>query len=327
MATSPVNQNPRETPAPGGFPWRTLALTLASLVVILVGFIAILYRCGWRFQPGDQATGGQLSGASAEKWSPPVPGESAAHRVSRLARDVAALSVAPTNRPNPHKVLDEARDLVRKGQYEEALQRHIWFHNHALEYDSGLSGVRLSFALSDWLELSRKYPKARQALVEIRDQESARFAEGKGYFELFQDVQAINRELQQDDDTLALFKSIAKSDPDLARHCYYSAEALLLRKGEYELCLSLYPDSQARFAVIRQIWESTANRHSGNARLKDAMDRNFVALTRALIEILVATNHKSDAEKILAQAISLMNDPLLDSAIQDAEKNLAKQRL
>ncbi len=294
--------------------------------MVLVGAFAVLFLLGWRFQhsDGQQAASGSSS-ASAEKWSPPLgPGESAANRVKRLANDVASLSIASTNRPDPSKVLTEARDLADKGRYEEALQRHIWYHNHALEYGPSQTGVRLSFALSSWMDLARKFPKARQALVEIRDREKATFADGKGDATLFHEVSAINSNLHEEDDTMTLFKSIVKQDPELARRCYAVVEDLLVRKGDYELCMSFIPNSEARFNSIRQEKERMAQMSFGNSRVKEAFDGRFVKQTCGLIEILVATGHKPEAEKIRDQALLIMDDPLLTAAVQDAEKKLAK---
>ena len=119
---------------------------------------------------------------------------------------------------------------MEQGKYEEALQRHIWYFNHALDYDQGQTGVRLSFALSQWVELGRRYPKAKQALLEIRDHDSQLLASGQGYAKLFMDVNAINNYLGQEDATLALFKNMNETDPKLASECYYYAEDLLPKK-------------------------------------------------------------------------------------------------
>jgi RNA polymerase sigma-70 factor (ECF subfamily) len=60
---------------------------------------------------------------------------------------------------DPNQVRDEANALRAKGQYQAALDRYLWYWNHALEYEPGLSAVRLSFLLSDWVELGRPYSK------------------------------------------------------------------------------------------------------------------------------------------------------------------------
>jgi hypothetical protein len=69
-----------------------------------------------------------------------------------------------------------------KGQYEDALQRRIWHYNHALETaDSYQRIVRLSTSFIEWAELGRRYPKARQVLIGIRDRDAERFSAGNGY--------------------------------------------------------------------------------------------------------------------------------------------------
>ena len=110
--------------------------------------------------------------------------------------------------------------------------------------------------LSDWAELGRRYPKAKQALIEIRDNKTREIVEGRGYPEMFGDVEAINRNLQDDDATYALFKTIREKDPRLAEQCYYYLQDLLVAKGEYQWCLSHLGDPQARFDSIRQSFET-----------------------------------------------------------------------
>jgi len=177
-------------------------------------------------------------------------------------------SFAPNEKPDMQKVLPEAKDLMNQGRYEEALQRHIWYHNHALEYDQGQTGVRLSFALSDWVELGRRYPRAKQALIEIRDQDTRALMEGKGYVNLFSDVSAINRELQDEDATYTLFKTIREKDPKLAQQCYYWIESLLVAKGEYQWCFDHMGDPQFRFDSIRRSFDMERGSHQRMADIQ-----------------------------------------------------------
>ena len=108
-----------------------------------------------------------LTGAAAETWSPAlIPGEN----------------------PDFTKIRNEIRTLRDTAQYDEALGREIWCFNHALEYDRGMAGVRLSFALSDWVEFGRRYPKATQALIEIRDHDMQQFIEGTVLPGWFQEI-------------------------------------------------------------------------------------------------------------------------------------------
>jgi serine/threonine protein kinase/tetratricopeptide (TPR) repeat protein len=274
--------------------------------------------------------------ASAETWSP---------------------TNAPGEKPDLQKMLSDAKDLMEKGRYEDALQRHLWYFNHALEYDQGQTGVRLSFALSQWVELGRRYPKAKEALTEIRDRDARRLVEGKGYANLFTDVQAINRELQDEDATYELFKTIREKDPQLAGQCYFWVESLLAAKGEYQWCYDHMGDPQERFDSIQRLFDmeranhqrmaatqqktrqmiAEMNQKNGwtnapsfsppdtSAMLKKSTEDRFVGQVRQLIEILVATDHQADAEKIQAQAISVLDDSRLESAVSDAELKTQKR--
>ncbi len=262
----------------------------------------------------------------------------------------------PGEKPDPQKILEEAKSLMAKTKYAEALQRFVWYHNHALEFDPALSGVRLSFALSDWVELGRRYPKARQALIEIRDAKVREFAEGRGYAALFSEVASLNSRLQADEATYALFNTIREKDPPLAGQCYFYVEGMLVAKGEYQWCFDHMGDPQFRFESIRRGYEmkianqgrmaetqqrtkqmiAEMNQKRGrtnvptfsppdsSAMLKKSAEDRFAGSVRQLIEILVGAGHKDKAEDIRDQALALFDDARLQSAVSDAEKKTGK---
>ncbi len=275
--------------------------------------------------------------ASAETWSP---------------------TIAPGEKVDLQNILNDAKTLMDQGHYEDALQRQIWYFNHALEYDQGQTGVRLSFALSQWVELGRRYPKAKAALMEIRDQDTRALMEGRGYLNLFTDVQAINRELQDEDATYELFNSIREKYPKLADQCYFWVENLLVAKGEYQWCYDHMGDPQFRFDSISRGYEmeianqkrmaetqqrtrqmiADMNQKRGltnlpafsppdtSAMMKKSAENRFIGSVRQLVEILVATGHNADAEKICDQAEAVLDDPRLKSAVSDAEKKIGGKK-
>ncbi|HXC98846.1 MAG TPA: protein kinase [Verrucomicrobiae bacterium] len=256
-------------------------------------------------------------------------------------------------KPDLRKILDDAKESMNQGHYEEALQQYIWYQNHEPEFgDSYQNIVRITSFLSDWHELGRRYPKAMQELIEIRDRETREITEGRGYSDLLVDVQAINHELQDDDATYDLFKTIREKDPQLAGQSYFFLEDLLVSKGEYQWCYVHMGDPQVRFDQIHQNLEmqiDNANRMADiqqkNAQQRAEWDQQhgitntrifrfpdaaagqnkvareaFVGKTRQLIEILIATGHTADAENIRDQAVKILDDPRLQSAITDAQK-------
>ena len=98
--------------------------------------------------------------------------------------------------------LEQTRVLVSNGEYSQALERMIWYHDNALKHDSGHSGVRLSFALVNWIQLGEKYPKAITSLKSIRDRKTQHILSGTTELKLFRDVFAINNYLEDNQSLL-----------------------------------------------------------------------------------------------------------------------------
>ncbi len=249
-----------------------------------------------------------------------------------------APALDPGEKPNPSKIYDAAKALASSGEYPAALERYLWYWNNALKYDRALTGVRLSFVLSDWVELGNHYPPARKALVDIRDRDTRTFLDGHGTFDLFMDVSSLNNYLKDDNATYELFTKLEKLDPKLAQQCFGVAQPVLFKQGDYALCLRYLGEPKAAFERIRNSWEMTKQsekrfadiRAESNARIKGNgfvpppppkfADRNFVNETRRLIKILVKTGHKKEAEEIRDQALLLLADEKLKSAVEDAEQ-------
>jgi len=188
-------------------------------------------------------------------------------------------------------------------------------------------------------------------LIEIRDQDTRVLTEGQGYVNLFSDVSSINRELQDEDATYRLFKTIHEKDPKLARQCYVWIESLLVAKGEYQWCFDYMGDPQFRFDSIRRSFDmergSQQRMVDMRKRLAEEFRKNsltnvwsppdtsgmekrsaenrFVGSVCQLIEILVATDHRADAEKIRDRAVTVLDDERLKSAVGDAEQKIANR--
>jgi len=64
-----------------------------------------------------------------------------------------------------------------------------------------------------------------------------------------------------------------------------------------------------------------------SAMMKKSGEDRFVGQTRQWIEILIGTGHKADAEKIRDQAVAILDDPRLKSAVSDAEEKIQKRSL
>jgi hypothetical protein len=206
---------------------------------------------------------------------------------------------------HPRIVLAEARQLAAQGEYEEALEKYLWFHYHALEHDQAFAGVRLSFALSEWFELGEKYPPARQALFAARDEAAAAIERGEGSFSLFHDVASINRLLGDEAETVRLFKEAERRYPELAQRCYYVAEPVLAARGEYATCGRYLPDLEQRLEEIRhlhrmtlELAEESPTLSSPEARLKEYAAIRLAEETGRLVAILEGVGRTQDADRV-----------------------------
>ena len=245
----------------------------------------------------------------------------------------------------------EVHGLIANGQYEDALQ-------HCLSFQRQLKGDQtLTPLLSDWVELGRRLPKARQSLIEIRDCDARELSQGRGDFHLFQELADINDALGDDEATIALFKGLRQNRPSQAEEWYLFVEPVLVRHGEYQLCLECIGNPQAEFNVychtfrqLQALYEGMSERsketrrkmeefsrqpdrpplpsypqiNSGEMGLKNTRN-NYVNEVRRLIEILVGTGHQEEAAKIRNEAVAVLDDPRLQSAVSDAEEKVQKR--
>lgn len=219
-----------------------------------------------------------------------------------------------------NKDLSDIRALVQNGDYKQALQKHLWFHEESKQSPS-MAGVRLSFALSDWLRLGHKYPPALDALKNIRDKNKALLQTGKGSFTNFHDLSAINRTLGEDAATVELFLQMDKQYHQLARRFYNVAEDLLIQNKHYELCSKYMGDPFSKYENLRHSREMKLNLTRTNPRLNNPRfiahsNRSFTKSVVRLLEVLVAIDRKSEANEIQKRALAYYHSPEIEKAVK-----------
>lgn len=209
------------------------------------------------------------------------------------------------------EALHEATRLAREGKYEEALQKHLWYHENAAKLDPSQSGVRSSFALAYWADLGKKYPKALDALKSVRDQSEARLLKGEGDWSLLYDVYAINRELGEPQGTVELFKKIDAANPAFAAEVYHGASRALVDAGEYALVGKYMQDPSAQLATAQDLFEMNRKlMGAGNA------EKRFSNEMVRLITVLKETGDRQRALEIQAEALKVVDSPEIRAAVK-----------
>ena len=207
----------------------------------------------------------------------------------------------------------ETDKLISASQYEEALERTIWFHNHALEYDPNMYGVRLSFALNTWHELGKLYPPALASLKKTRDNKTNLLLSGDGTRNLFHDVYAINRTLSERESTIELFKKLDKEHPALAKQCWRIVEDDIIQQNVYYLINKYISDllkaySRTEDELKLMIKMHTQSGDEDNDTFISIYKNRFVEKTQQLINISVMREDNATADKIKTKANIIANE-------------------
>jgi len=214
--------------------------------------------------------------------------------------------------------LCSARRLAAEGKFKQALEKHVWFHNHGLEADPSYYGVRLSFALADWIELGKKYPEALVTLKSIRDEKTSRLLAGEADRALFHDVESINDWLGESKATVDLFRKIEGIRPEFATSVYSLVDEALIEAGEYDLAKKHLGDPMTRFERAKHRFDkgiqyAKTSRHGDASR--EALEHIFTNDIIRIITVLDKTGDSDKAREIQLKALTVFESPAIRNAI------------
>lgn len=239
-------------------------------------------------------------------------------------------SLSCSNPGDPEKVLARARKYYRQGNYEKALQDHIWFHDNALKYKPSLYGIRLSFALLDWVKLGKKYPKAHNELINIRIKKTKQIKNKHGTLELFHDVKSINKYLNESRRTVGLLKKMVNCDFELAKQCYRLAKDDLIAHQEFELCNRLMKAPMFIVRDMRKILDQNiriykTNQWADEAHLKWTI-KYYLEETEYTLIVLVKNNRLVEADRFLSDASKNIDIARIKTGLADLKNKYIKNQ-
>ncbi len=217
--------------------------------------------------------------------------------------------------------LRAGRAAARAGRHEEALREFAWFHEHALDDAPSLYGVRLSFALYDWIQLGNAYPPARAALDAVRAGKARALLDGAADFALFHDVAAIDGMLGTPGATSALYAALAERDPAFAHTVAAVALPVLVQAGDHALAERLRPDPAAmlreRAEGLARVVRATRRQPFHSLPLRWYAIDGFARFVRLHMDITAAVHGRAAASRLAAQAIAMIADPLLRATVSE----------
>jgi len=241
----------------------------------------------------------------------------------RLADNSEHLSetICIVNETEATKVLREARQLVKSEQYAAALEKYIWFHDHALDFDRALAGVRLSYAIFEWVDLGAVYPPAREALERVRNAKTESLTQRTYDVKLFHDVASINRAFGQVERTSHLFKTIAQVDRSVAEKFFLIALESLVGAKEFSLARSFMPDPQKQiehFAMPFKFGhQSTASTSAEFQEAQEAFVRIYVKKVCMILRVFLGVGEEGVADRLRHYALECVADAQLRDRIME----------
>jgi hypothetical protein len=222
------------------------------------------------------------------------------------------------NETEATKVLREARQLVKSEQYAAALEKYIWFHDHALDFDRALAGVRLSYAIFEWVDLGKVYPPAREALERVRDTKTESLAQGTYDVMLFHDVASINRAFGEVERTRDLFKVIADADRSVAEKCFRIALESLVDTKEFALARSFITDPQKQ---IEQFAMPFKFGHQSTPSISPEAQEAFVSIyvknVSRILQVFLGVGEEDVANRLRQFALECVADAQLRDRIME----------
>jgi hypothetical protein len=232
-------------------------------------------------------------------------------------------------------ISDDIRDDIRSEDYKQALAKRIWLHQHALEVNESYFGVRLSFYLSAWSDLGKKYPPAKTLLrYAAYHAEELLFNDPKDAFTVAHEYKAINRALGREDQSAGFFRWLDKNHPKEASLLFRLFQEELI---QFEL-FSLYNDYVSPNLDYSRLVSSYAwTVHNSQRAPQDDEEQRLASLeygtetfifqVSRLVAILAMHNRMDEAQIIVKKAMLELDSREFSLSLNNAlEGKLPKPR-
>lgn len=234
-----------------------------------------------------------------------------------------AMAWTPPADPDPAQILKEARADARSGLLADAAAKHRWYHDNVLGLLPSHGGVRLSFALSDWYQLARRYEPALRDFVAARDAAATQVKAGGYRVETaFMDLVRMNERLRDWQSTRDAFVTVAARDEQQARSLVDEALPALVQLDDYALATRFLDAerTQKRSAdLLTLLLESRPGRGSPSPEERASSVRYIDQQTAPIVLTLVQVGRMDEAHAALARLKKAVGEagttPISDAAL------------
>lgn len=220
---------------------------------------------------------------------------------------------AQANTPITHDVVasryKRAQDLARSGDSAEALKEFLWCFDEGMPRVTGYGGVRTSFLLSEIAKLGAEYPPALAALRERRDAALQRLLSSENDPDAAQDFASINRELHEDETTLAAFDQLPAGDMRRRALANVAYEQLVAAQRYQDAVLGRpYETVSSLFELTSKERPLPANVTNPDAIRKTQRDY-LINSTATSVEALAGAGDLANARALAGRLLAYDNSP------------------
>lgn len=245
-----------------------------------------------------------------------------------LCMSLPAQAWEPAADTSAQQLLEDARQDVIDGRLAQAAEKHLWFHDHVLERDPAMSGVRLSFALFDWAELARRYPPAMEQLNAVRDRTLARMdAGGSTGQTALRELISLNTALQDPASTRDGFERLAHRDPALAERHTLDALPALIALNDVALAskhLQVEPALRSTEELYRSMKASMPRLPADSLAEALRAQQRYVELQLARVAyVLVKDGRDAEAQQVLTRGRALLGPEASVHHLNEAMRGIA----
>ncbi len=241
---------------------------------------------------------------------------------------IVGASWSPSENPNPQEILTSASLDRSQGNYADALKKHLWFHENALKIDRSFYGVRLSFALLYWTELSNVYPPAKKAYEEILQQAKLDSIKSDTCcLEAFNDYVSMNRSIDRERDTSEFFIWLDKNKPHLAANYFDHARPALILTKNYQTILK-YFDSRLEMAKLKRKFKQNmqfAKSSSDEGEYEEFAINAFTIGAATLVALLVIGEDPEQAHSRADEALRVYDSARFKTQLENALNGVVPQ--
>jgi hypothetical protein len=237
---------------------------------------------------------------------------------------IASAAWMPSDNASIETIYNELRTDFQEKRYEDALAKHLWFHEKSKEYPA-LAGVRLSYALGQWLDLAKAYPPALEKMKLLRDQLEVDITkDSKSDFLKLMDLFAFNRTLGDFKRNVAIFVTLDAQSSPLAKQAFILAFGTLVAHQEFKLA-GKYLDSDLYYATALRDYQFlqklAADKSQANAdRLLNYSRESFSNKIATAVAVLVKNNREAEAKKLADAATKELATPDFKAQLEKAFK-------